>query len=387
MDKKKIIRTATIPLSLKIFLNGSIEPLMEKYDLVLLASPNKELEELHKLYGVKTIGVSMERHISIFKDLKSLLQLILVFYKEKPYMVHSMTPKAGLLCMIAAWIARVPRRVHTFTGLVWPTTVGIKRNLLMLADKILCICATNIIPEGEGVKNDLEKHITRKPMKVLGYGNVRGVDMTFWQRPEITKGHNGAMEVAQLKNVLNLNGAFTFIFVGRLVGDKGVNELVDAFCKLYKKYSDARLLLVGPKEDGLDPLKPATYEKINNTVQITAVGPIFGEKILNYYAVSDCFVLPSYREGFPNTVLEAGAMGLPSIVTDVNGSREIIVDGMNGFIIPFRNADALFDAMERMMIDNVAREKMSKNARPMIEARFEQSFVRKCLFNYYEEIM
>jgi len=186
-NKKKIIRATTIPLSLKVFLNGAIEEMMSKYDVTLVSSPAEELDYMRETYGVKTIAVPMERHISLTKDLKSLIKLIDVFRKEKPYMVHSMTPKAGLLCMIAAWVARVPKRVHTFTGLVWPTAVGNKRKILMMTDKILCACATHIIPEGEGVKKDLQNYITKKPMKVLGYGNVRGVDMAYWKITENLK--------------------------------------------------------------------------------------------------------------------------------------------------------------------------------------------------------
>ena len=376
--KKKVIRTATIPLSLKTFLNGSIELMMDKYDLVLISSPEEELSELHEKYGVKTIGVSMERRMSIAKDVKSLFSLIKVFYKEKPFMVHSMTPKAGLLCMIAAWVARVPRRVHTFTGLVWPTANGLSRKILMATDKITCACATHIIPEGEGVKNDLQNHITKKPMRVLGYGNVRGVDMDHWKvTPEI---------LAQ-SSCIKDNNKFTFVFVGRLVGDKGINELIDAFARLSSEKENVRLFLVGPTEDELDPLKPITWDRIKSIPSIVKIGPVWGDDILKYYAASDCFVFPSYREGFPNTVLEAGAMGLPSIVTDINGSREIINNGENGIIIPQKNVDELYEAMLKMLEDDDMRKNMATNARPMIESRFEQSFVRKCLFDFYDEIM
>lgn len=386
--KKKIIRAATIPLSLKTFLEGSIEELKKKYDLVLLSSPNKELYELQDKYRVKTIVVSMERHISLTKDLKSLIRLICVFRKEKPYMVHSMTPKAGLLCMIAARVVRIPRRVHTFTGLIWPTATGLSRKILMFADWLTCACATHIIPEGEGVKRDLQQHITQKPMKVLGYGNVRGVNMEYWQLTCEVK------ELAQkLKAELwGQSNVFTFIFVGRLVSDKGINELVEAFLRLRDHYLDnnvsqeIRLLLVGPVEDNLNPLHKMSWERIKNTPSIFEVGPVWGKDILAYYAASDCFVFPSYREGFPNTVLEAGAMGLPSIVTDINGSREIIENGKNGLIIPSKNVDALYESMLSMVDDNEMRQEMKKNARTMIEERFEQRFVRKCLFDFYDEI-
>lgn len=378
MAKKiKLIRTSTVPTSLKTFLAGSVEPMMERYDLVLVSSPDKELDEMHRQYGVKTIGVEMERRMSPMKDLTSLWKLISVFRKERPYMVHSMTPKAGLLCMLAAWITRVPRRVHTFTGLVWPTASGVSKRILMFTDWLTCACATHIIPEGRGVMDDLQRHVTRKPMRVLGYGNVRGVDMEYWCRENADAG--------KIRS-LNDNGVFTFVFVGRIVRDKGINELVEAFMRLHKKQR-VRLLLTGRFEDQIDPISDEARRQIEECADIVCTGTQSGRDLLACYAVADCFVFPSYREGFPNTVLEAGAMGLPSIVTDINGSREIIENGKNGLIVEPKNVDALAAAMERMVTDKAVREMMAGNARQMIASRFEQGFVRKCLFDFYDEIM
>lgn len=294
-------------------------------------------------------------------------------------MVHSMTPKAGLICMVAAWMAKVPVRVHTFSGLVWPTATGLKRKVLMFTDKLTCACATHIIPEGEGVKNDLiAGKITKKPLKVLGYGNVRGVDMDYYRRSE---------EVMQAADAIRDKQKFTFLFVGRIVRDKGINELVEAFAKLYSENPNCRLILVGPYEDSLDPVSQETREAIAAHSDIMAVGSKSGIDLLAYYAAADCFVMPSYREGFPNTVLEAGAMGLPSIVTNINGSREIIVPGENGIIVPPQDAKALADAMSTMVRDTEPREHMAGNARKMVADRFEQGFVRKCLCDFYEEIL
>ena len=377
VNNKKIIRAATVSMS-TIFYKPIVKDLQSKgYEVVSVTSPGPELKELNDM-GVKCIEVSMERHISLTKDVKSLIELVKVFGKEKPAMVHSMTPKAGLLCMIAAWLTRVPRRVHTFTGLVWPTATGLSRKILMATDWLTCSCSTHVIPEGKGVMDDLQAHITKKPMKVLGYGNVKGVDMErFSRRADV-------MEVAK---TIKKEGIFTFVFVGRIVGDKGINELVEAFIRLLQEKYETRLILVGPYEENLDPVSTLPKERIDSTPQIEAVGPIFNDNLLPYYAASDCFVFPSYREGFPNTVMEAGAMGLPCIVTDINGSREIIVDGKNGVVIPSKDTDALYKAMKNMIEDQAAYSKMSDNARPMIESRFEQGFVRSCLLDFYDEIM
>lgn len=378
VNKKKIIRATTVPVSLTSFCSGLLKDLSEQYEVIALSSPGKELDQIHQTDGVRTISVPMERHISIKKDIVALFRMIRVFREEKPYMVHSMTPKAGLLCMVAAWITRIPRRVHTFTGLVWPSVTGLSRRLLMFTDRVTCACATHIIPEGRGVMEDLQHYITQKPMRVLGYGNVRGVDMSFWSRENADR-----EKVCQIKG----SGQFTFLFVGRIVKDKGINELVEAFLRLYAENVNIKLILVGWFEDGLDPLSDETRRQINECGDIVCVGPQYGKDLLAYYAASDCFVFPSYREGFPNTVLEAGAMGLPSIVTDINGSREIIEDGKNGFIVPSKNVDELMSKMRCLFEDDGLRDYMSAEARPMIASRFEQGFVRKCLMDFYDEII
>ena len=419
----KIIRACTVSQSVG-FVAGMLPDLMKKYEVVLLSSPGPEMDEAREKYGVRTIEVPMERHISLKRDLMSLWRLIKVFRQERPDMVHSMTPKAGLLCMMAAWLTRVPVRVHTFTGLVFPTATGLQRRILMATDALTCFCATHVIPEGEGVKNDLLNNgITKKPLKVLGYGNVRGIDMKRFDPKRFNDNVNVNDNDNENDNVndndkrvhvhvnVNVKKEFTFLFVGRIVRDKGMNELMAAFDKLSKKYPQARLVLVGRYENSLDPISQEARDIITRNPNIDAVGPKYGDDLLAYYAAADCFVFPSYREGFPNTVIEAGAMGLPCIVTDINGSREIIINDNvndnenenetlryengsgsvvvkdNGLIIPSKDAEALYLAMEMMMTDEDMRQGMASRARQMIADRFEQGFVRQCLYDFYEEIL
>lgn len=374
-NKKKIIRAVTVSLSCVFFEDVMRRLRSDGYEMVAVTSPGPELDKL-KDEGFHCIEVPMERHISLLKDMKSLWNMIKVFRKEKPYMVHSMTPKAGLVCMIAGWLTGVPVRVHMFTGLVWPTSTGMKRKILMTTDKILCACATHIIPEGKGVMDDLiNGGITKKPMKVLGFGNVMGVDTKRFD----------ATRFADIEKPND--GVFRFVFVGRIVGDKGINELVEAFTQLHEKYENTKLTLIGRYETELDPVSELTRHRIDANPAVDACGPKYGDDLLKELVISDCHVMPSYREGFPNTPMEAGALGLPNIVTDINGSREIVVDGENGLIVPPRTVQPLYDAMERMITDNALREKMQKIARPMIESRFERKFVQDCLIEYYKEIL
>lgn len=380
MNPIKIIRTSTVPGSLNTFCRGLLRELQENegYEVVAVSSPGGQLDEVSRREGVKAVAVPMERHISPLKDLKSLLGLIRVFRREKPTMVHSITPKAGLLSMMAAWVCRVPVRLHTFTGLVFPTATGLTQKILILTDRLTCACATHIVPEGEGVKNDLINYrITKKPLKVLGHGNVRGIDLDHY--------NPGLPEVQAEASKLRKPGIFTFIFVGRLVRDKGINELVEAFGQLNKEYPHTRLLLVGSLEQALDPLLPVTHERIMHGPSIEAVGE--QSDVRPWLAASDALVFPSYREGFPNVVIEAGAMGLPSIVTDINGSREIIIEGKNGTVIPPRDAKSLLQAMRRFVMDKPMANRMASASRPLIASRFEQSYVRRCLKDYYKEIL
>lgn len=380
MDKIKIIRTSTIPGSLNTFCRGLLRELREEegYEVAAVSSPGEQLEEIARREGVRTVAVPMERHISPLKDLKSLWRLIRVFRSEKPVIVHSITPKAGLLSMIAAWIVRVPVRLHTFTGLVFPTATGLTRKILILTDRITCACATHIVPEGEGVKNDLISYrITGKPLKVLGHGNIRGIDLEHYN-PELPQVQAEAAKIRK-------PGIFTFVFIGRLVGDKGINELVSAFERLNKEHPNTRLLLVGPEERNLDPLSPETLSAIESNNAIEAVGS--QSDVRPWLAASDLFVFPSYREGFPNVVIEAGAMGLPSIVTDINGSREIIIEGRNGTIVSPRDARALEASMRRFVESPDELAGMAADARQLIASRYEQSYVRGCLKDYYKGII
>ncbi|MFK1790952.1 glycosyltransferase family 4 protein [Bacteroides fragilis] len=371
----KLIRITTISASLDLLLRGQLGFLNTYYEVVGIAFGEESLQEISQREGIRTINIPMSRKISLWEDFQSLALLISLFFKEKPYIVHANTPKASLLSMIAAWITGVPHRIYTVTGLRFETATGNFRHLLLTMEKITCWCATKIIPEGEGVKRTLvRENITSKPLKVILYGNINGVNVESYDR---------TIHVRLLASKIREEGKFTFCFVGRIVKDKGINELVLAFVRLTKVYPEVRLLLVGPFERDLDLVSSEIEHIILDHSSISFVG--FQQDIRPYLAASDALAFPSYREGFPNVVLQAGAMGLPSIVTDINGCNEIIEDGVNGVIVPPRDEEALYNAMKYFVEhrDTDVRA-MAERARPIIVDRFEQHKVWEALLAEYQ---
>jgi glycosyltransferase involved in cell wall biosynthesis len=270
--------------------------------------------------------------------------------------------------------------MHTFTGLIFPSKTGVMQQLLIKMDQLLCWAATHIYPEGNGVKNDLSHYgITSKPLQVLANGNVNGIDLDYFSQSQVTTAQK---ELVQQQSGIAPND-FVFIFVGRLVGDKGINELVSAFSKL--QTPNSKLILVGSFEAQLDPLQQETLHEIETNTNIISVG--FQADVRPYFAISDCLVFPSYREGFPNVVMQAGAMGLPSIVTNINGCNEIIEEGVNGLIIPPKEIMALQNAMISLLEDKNVYKTLKNNARQMITSRYEQKLVWEALLEEYRRLL
>ena len=380
-ERKKVIRTASLSWSLYAFLGGQLSFLNEHYEMMTIGSDDPELQNMARKEGIVSIPVNIERTISPFKDLISIYQLYRIFKKEKPYMVHSMNPKAGLVSMIAAYFARVPKRVHTFTGLIFPTKKGLMKQLLLAADKLICRFATHIYPEGNGVKNDLQNHkVTNKPLNVIANGNINGVNLDYFDPKLYSVEAN-----LNLRKELGIEPTdFVFVFLGRLVNDKGVNELVAAFDSLTREHSLAKLVLVGSHEGESDILPQTTWDTIVNNKNIIEVGHQYD--VRPYFAIASALAFPSYREGFPNVVLEAGAMGLPSIVTDINGSNEIIIPDYNGLIIPSKDTKALELAM-RWFLDNPKKvDALGKESRKHIKLKYDRRFVWEEVLKEYKMI-
>jgi glycosyltransferase involved in cell wall biosynthesis len=380
--KKKLVRITTVPISLEKLLENQLHFMNQYYDVTAISSDGPNLRRVGMLQGVSVFNLEMTRRITPLQDLKAVWKLYNYFRNEKPFIVHTHTPKAGTVGMLAAKLAGVPNRLHTIAGLPLLEARGVKRMLLNLVEKLTYAAATKIYPNSNGLKEIIiqEKFCKPEKLTVIGKGSSNGINTNHFNHENFS-----VNEIQTLKSSLGIaHDDFVFIFVGRLVGDKGINELVAAFQKLNAVNFFVKLLLVGSQESDLDPLLSGTLHQINSNPNIIAVG--HQNDVRHYFAVSNALVFPSYREGFPNVVMQAGAMGLPSIVSDINGCNEIIIEGENGTIIPVKDSGAIYKTMKMMMEDAVFRTSLQIKARPMIVARYEQSVVWKALLAEYEKL-
>ena len=379
---KKLIRITTVPISLEKLLGHQLHYMSQYYDVTAISSDKSNLERVGTAQGVAVFCVEMTRKITPLQDLKAVWELYNYLRREKPFIVHTHTPKAGTIGMLAAVLAGVPHRLHTIAGLPLLETSGFKRRLLNLVEKVTYSSATHIYPNSFGLKEIIikEKFCRPEKLSVIGNGSSNGIDANHFN-PDLYSD----IDKNQLKASLGIAlDDFVFIFVGRLVGDKGINELVEAFLKLAKTKISAKLLLVGAQEADLDPLQHETLLQINSNPNIISVG--HQNDVRPYFAISSSLVFPSYREGFPNVVMQAGAMNLPCIVTNINGCNEIIIEKTNGIIIPVKDKEAIFNAMVKIYEDTVLFHKMKQNARAMIVLRYEQIVVWEAILAEYKKL-
>ena len=385
---KKLIRITTVPLSLKVLLKGQLRFMASNgFDVKGVSSEGEELREVHENEGIAVEAITMSRKITPFQDLKSLWQMWNFLRKEKPQIVHTHTPKAGIIGMLAARLAGVPHRLHTVAGLPLMEAIGTKRKILNFVEKLTYSSATRVYPNSKGLYDFiLQNNFTQSnKLKIIANGSSNGINTTFFSPAQVSE-----IEKVALREKLNIQpDDFVFVFVGRIVSDKGINELIKAFSELQAAENNEqigiKLLLVGGLESDLDPLNPETLAEINQNRDIISVG--FQQDVRPFFAIADALAFPSYREGFPNVVMQAGAMGLPSIVSDINGCNEIIVEGENGLIIPPKNVEKLKEKMLTLAKDKNLYAKLKENSRRMIENRYEQSVVWKALLEEYEGLL
>jgi len=382
MNKKKIVRITTIPASLKKLLAGQLHFMNQFYEVIAISSDESFLREMAEKDGIQYFSLPLTRKITFLKDLRAVYKLYKYLKKEQPFIVHTHTPKAGIVGMLAAKLANVPNRLHTVAGMPLLEATGVKRLILNKVESLTYACATKVYPNSNGLKQIIIDAKFTKPekLRVIGNGSSNGISTDHFNPDFYSEKDNLALrkiyKIPEDDKIL--------LFIGRLVGDKGINELIKAFIKIEKNYNDISLILVGEEEPNLDPLLLETQEFIRDHRKIYKVGR--QKDVRPFLACADVLTFPTYREGFPNVVLEAGAMGVPAIVTNINGCNEIIIDDFNGIIIPVKNVLALVEAIKKILKKNDYRIKMQRVARKHIQDNYERRFMWNAILDEYRAL-
>lgn len=361
--KKKFLIITTVPVSL-FFFKGQVQILKKEFDIEVVTGPGIGFEKFcttEKVIGHRIFG--MKREISLFSDIKSLYKLIKLFRKVKPEIIHGNTPKGGLLSMIAGWVTKIPHRIYCVHGLRYQGETGLKRKLLMFLESVSCKMATEVFTVSFGVKKILkDDNIFKKNVNVIWNGSVNGIDVAHF--------FSEVVDESSLIKKFNIDdNNLMFGFVGRLVKDKGVNELIEAFVEINKEHNNTRLLLVGDYEE-TDPVKEETKKEIANNPNIIFAG--WQTDIRSFLKIMDLFVFPSYREGFGVSLMEAAAMNVPAISSNITGCNEIIKDGYNGRLIQSKSKDDLKNTMEQFIEKPKLLDQMSSVSRQYVINKYEQ---------------
>jgi glycosyltransferase involved in cell wall biosynthesis len=372
--KKKICIVATITLPLNNFMVSHIAALSDHYDIVIVANGSKD--DLTRLSGINFgfVCIPIQRKIAVWSDLKCLFKLVLLFSRSKFTAVHSVMPKSGLLAMVAASLVCVPVRIHTFTGQVWASKNGIKRFGLKYFDKLLAACATTLITDSHPQREFLVQQgvCSKDKINVLGPGSMAGVDLNRFKL--------NLADRSKIRQKLEIpKTAFIYLFLGRLNRDKGVIDLALAFTKLTEQFENAYLLFVGVDEENL-------REKISELLGVSNKKVRFVDWTNEpeaYMSAADTFCLPSYREGFPSTVLEAAAVGIPTICSRIYGTQDAVIDGVTGLMHPPGDVPGIKHAMENFLVNKELHAELSVNARDRIKTFFAREILIDAMEQFY----
>lgn len=372
--KKKIIFVTTVPESLSFF-QGQLRFLNQYFDVSAVSTGTDKLNSISQYEGITVKAIAMKRSISLWRDIIGLLHFIVYFYKTKPFIVHGNTPKASMLSMLAAFILRVPHRIYMCHGLRYQTTTGMMCRLLKMMERITCFCATDIYAVSHGVASMLNRDkITAKKIVVVLGGSANGINVDYYNLPS-------SFDCTEYKRSWGIKeNDFIFLFLGRVVQDKGMNELIEAFRKFDLTSNNIKLLVAGPREE-VNSISSYSAWELDHNPNIVYMG--FQTDVRPILAISNVLVLPSYREGLGMVLLEAGAMNVPCIASDIIGCNDVIVEGVNGLLVKARDTDSLFIAMEKLFEDQVLRAQIIKVTRKSILERFEQKKIWNAFLNEY----
>jgi glycosyltransferase involved in cell wall biosynthesis len=379
----KLVRITTKPIALKVLLRGQMKFMKEQgFDVTMISDNDKEVESLIAQEECQHISIKLTRQITPFTDLISLIKLTRILKKINPDIVHTHTPKAGLIGLWAAKLAGVPVRLHTIAGLPWMEYNGISRSILKFVEKLTAMAACKIYPNSFVQKDFLFKNkIGRKKMQVLGNGSSNGIDINHFSLTEDIK-----TEAGEIKKQANVSEkGFIWIFVGRVVKDKGVMEMLDAFVNIHQLFPEDRLWIVGNEEPELDPLSDSYRNLINNHPAIKSWG--FQEDVRPYLAAADTLVFPSYREGFPNVPLQAACMECVLLLSDINGCNEIVQNKKEGLLVPPKNTQALLEAMLYLRNNPEIADAFIKAAKDKVLKNYDREIIWNLLLKEYKKLI
>ena len=378
----RICRIATVPFFLQNHLHEQIcATVAAGHEVTLVSSSGPEVSLLTAITGVRFHHIEIPRKISPLRDLLALWKLFKLFRRERYDIVHSTTPKAGMLTAMAAYLARVPVRLHTFTGQVWMEKRGVLRYLAKTGDRVTASLNTQCYADSFSQREFIiaEQVATSRQIRVLGAGSLAGVDLQRFN-PDAWVTCKDSILVE-----LGINpGTKVITFIGRMTKDKGIDELVMAFESLRDSGMDCVLLLVGPQDTDWDTLSTSVRYTIKNDSGIRCVG--YSSEPERYLAITDIFCLPSYREGFGNVAIEAAAMEVATVGTDIVGLRDAIVDRETGLLVPPKDHAALAGALAVLMADEKQRRAMGEKARIRAVAHFDAQRVNAAVAEEYQRL-
>ncbi len=347
------------------------------FDLTLVADANSEFEDAARRLGVRAVGIPMKRQPSPRRDLASLAAMTSFMRSQRFDIVHSVEPKAGLLAMLSAWLLRVPVRMHTYTGQVWVELTGWWRESARASDWVIGHTGTQLLADSRSGAAFLVSHgiVDRRKIAVLGSGSISGIDLGRF-RP----GRQEPDARACRSSLGISDDARVVLFVGRVVEDKGIRELLVAFERIAASDPDAHLVVVGPLEPERAPLPPALLARLTGTSRVHYVGR---QDPASFFRASDVFCLPSYREGFPTVVLEAAACGVPTVASEIVGNVDAVVNGETGLLVPAKRSEPLAEALRRVTRDRVTRRRLGDAARERVLHDFDSRIVNASLADLY----
>jgi len=381
---KKLIRITTVPMALRYLLPGQMRFMQEQgFEVVMISAGGKELNDVIATEQCRHITVPMTRKITPLQDLRCLWQLIRIFKKERPGIVHTHTPKAGLLGMLAAKVSGVKVRIHTVAGLPLMVEKGFKYQLLKNIERLTYAAATQVWPNSPSllsfIKN--EKLVPGKKLSMIGKGSTNGINTQRFNRAALDE-----KLLAVVKNKIGYDPQQQYLLcVGRLVADKGIVELVNAFAGLNKTFPSLKLILVGEYEPTLDPLPAATLAAIEQNKNIIAAG--WSDQVEYYMAIADHFVFPSHREGFPNVLLQAGAMQLPVICSAIPGNTDIVQHDQTGLVFGTGDEAAIRDAISLAISQPVQMKAMAERLYEVVQTNYKRESVWQYLLDAYHALL